>query len=390
MTDFQQGIITLMKCAITGNCDQLPANFSLEEAEAFARKQSITTLVYDGAIQCGISDKAPAMQQMFRQYLQLMLYSEGQMAQIKGIFSAFDKNRIDYLPLKGCRIKELYPKHEFRYMGDGDILIRTAQYDKIAAIMAALGFARGRETDHELHWRKPELFLELHKHLIPSFNKDYYAYYQDPWQRARVDQGTRYTFSPEDEFIHLFVHMAKHYRSEGIGCRYILDLWIFMRAHSTLNYQYVEQELKKLRLLEFYRNIRRLVQCWFEGDIPDEKVQFMTDYIFSGGSWGNAEHRQHVAYYHSAKKSDRGLCTKARFLFSRLFPPSREIAWRYPVVSQYPVLIPIFWLFRLVQILLFDRRRIRHMANVLADKNADQANAFYVSLQYVGLDFHLD
>ena len=33
MTDFQTGIITLMRCAITGECAQLPDGFSIEEAE---------------------------------------------------------------------------------------------------------------------------------------------------------------------------------------------------------------------------------------------------------------------------------------------------------------------------------------------------------------------
>ena len=45
MTDLQTGIITLMKCAITGGQTQLPNGFSLEAAEAFAVKQNIVTRV---------------------------------------------------------------------------------------------------------------------------------------------------------------------------------------------------------------------------------------------------------------------------------------------------------------------------------------------------------
>lgn len=37
---------------------------------------------------------------------------------------AFDAGGIDYMPLKGSILKDLYPRHEMRMMGDADILIR--------------------------------------------------------------------------------------------------------------------------------------------------------------------------------------------------------------------------------------------------------------------------
>ena len=107
MTVFQKGIITLMKCAITGKGEPLPAGFSLEEAEEFAQKQHILTLVYYGAVVCGIDKKDPVMQRMFLKYLQLMLRSERQMGEVARIFQAFDENEIDYLPLKGVNVSSI-------------------------------------------------------------------------------------------------------------------------------------------------------------------------------------------------------------------------------------------------------------------------------------------
>ena len=57
MTNFQTGIITIMSCAITGERSQLPDGFSIEEAESFAVKQNIVTLIYDGAVKCGVLAK---------------------------------------------------------------------------------------------------------------------------------------------------------------------------------------------------------------------------------------------------------------------------------------------------------------------------------------------
>ena len=55
-----------------------------------------------------------------------------------------------------------------------DILIRPEQYDRIVPILEQLNFREKNETDHELVWIHDDLYLELHKRLIPSYNKDFY------------------------------------------------------------------------------------------------------------------------------------------------------------------------------------------------------------------------
>ena len=70
---------------------------------------------------------------------------------------------------------------------------------------------------------------------------------------------------PEDEFIYLFVHLAKHYRDGGAGCRYVLDLWLFLRKYPELDAAYIRRELTMLRVAEFYNNILRLMDSWFNG-----------------------------------------------------------------------------------------------------------------------------
>ena len=81
----------------------------------------------------------------------------------------FCENEIDYMPLKGCVLKELYPSDELRSMGDIDILIRTEQYGRIRSLMLAEGFQEGAESDHEYHWSSSSAHIELHKRLIPSY-----------------------------------------------------------------------------------------------------------------------------------------------------------------------------------------------------------------------------
>lgn len=259
MNDVQRGLALLMKSAITGEACALPETFSMEKASDTIKRHKIATLAYDGAIRCGIERNLPEMQRLFQEYCRIMLHSEGQLRAVTEICRAFDENGIDYMPLKGCNLKRIYPKPELRQMGDADILVRKEQYARIRLILRSMGFEEGMESDHEWVWHRKDLYLELHRRLIPSYNEDYYAHFGDGWRLAKCSQGTRYALSREDEFIFIFTHFAKHFRDGGAGCRYVLDLWVYRRQYPDMDEGYIRGELERLQLNEFYENICRIV-----------------------------------------------------------------------------------------------------------------------------------
>ena len=65
MTTQQQGLITLVRSALTGHAYPLPADFDLADALAQAKRHGITALALYGACNCGIDANTPAMQQAF-------------------------------------------------------------------------------------------------------------------------------------------------------------------------------------------------------------------------------------------------------------------------------------------------------------------------------------
>ena len=219
MTSQQAGILALIQSAVTGESLPLPVDFDLEQAYTQICRHQIETLAYDGAVRCGIDKRLPVMQKLFGRYVQLMLHSEKQMQAVTQLCAAFDKNRIDYLPLKGCNMKKLYPKPELRRMGDADILIRTEQYDRIRPVVSALGLQEKVEGEYDFVWHSDALKLELHKRLVGESNRDFYSWFGEGWQLARPVCGTRYAMSPEAEYLYLFTHFSKHYRDGGIGIR---------------------------------------------------------------------------------------------------------------------------------------------------------------------------
>ena len=390
MNTIQTGIISLIKSGITGEKQDLPTSFTMEDAYNEIMRHGIAPLAYTGAVNCGIPKTDAAMQKLFAIYIKQMMRSEAQMAEVDRLLKAFDEAGIDYLSLKGVNMKKLYPKPELRQMGDADILIREEQYGKIQELMPILGFTFKSESDHELVWINDNLYLELHKRLIPSYNKDYYEYYAKGWQLAcatEAEPTERHTFkTPEDEFIFLFTHFAKHYRGGGIGLRHITDLWVYKNAYPELNETYITEVLDKLQLLEFYKNISKSITVWFANEPLDEITDFITEYIFSSGNWGSLDVHALSHAVQEGQTSNASKYKKARYILCRAFPDKDFMLSYYPFLKKCPYLYPIFWPVRQLNALMFKRNRVKTYWTTYND--IAKIETFQDSLDYVGLRFN--
>ena len=386
----EKAVILMMKSAITGEPSALPEGVDMEKVYAILKRHGIAALGYLGAVQCGVDRNGPVMRRLFQAYCLSTAVSEGQMKAIRGICAAFDREKIDYMPVKGCNMKPRYPQPELRTMGDADILIRLDQYDRIRPIMEQLGFAEGEESDHELIWYSKALMVELHKRLIPSYNKDYFRYYGDGWKLASRAEGTHHYMTPEDEFIYIFTHFAKHYRDGGIGCRHVLDLWVFLRTFPELDFSYIAAQLKQLELWEFYGNMRQLISVWFEQGQGDHRTELMSRYIFDSGCWGqecNHILSQGLRKAGAEKSPGKG---RLRWAMDVIFPSAFAIQGRYPVLKEHPGLLPVIWVRRWFEVLLRRRDHLSTMVDRVQTMSDDRMEAFRQSLQYVGLDFHFE
>lgn len=382
------GILTLLKSAIIQQKIALPEGFQLQDADDHINRHHIASLIYEGALLCNIPQNDIRLLQLFQKYCKALQVSERQLRELERIYNAFEENGIDYMPLKGCKMKALYPKPELRNMVDADILIRTEQYDKIRSVMQSLQFTEGEETVHELVWKSDALYLELHKHLIPSYNRDFYGYFGEGWARAKLLRGTQYTMTPEDEFIFLFTHFAKHYRDGGIGCRHVVDLWVYLRSHPELDLDYIQTELKKLQLLDFYRNIRRLISTWFEDQESDSRTDFLTEFIFASGSFGQIENRVLSRAVRDANHSILGFSGKLLYLWQTAFPGIKILREKYTILKKYPYMLPLVWLIRPFYKVLFEWRSLRQQQRNLAAFDEDGMENHQKMLHYVGLDYN--
>ena len=239
------GILRLIRSALTGKGEELPPQFDLAGAYPMIGRHQVAPLVYEGARLSGLDAAAPVMRQMFRDYCMQTLRSERQMRAVGELRAAFDSAGIEYLFFKGVVLKARYPAPEMRIMGDADVLIRTAQYPAVDGILRELGYEL-REWQYVSH----DLILEPHKLLVDPEDKGDLAVFGDGWALTEPDGEGRPCLSPRAEFAHLVSHLAKHFRTGGVGLRQMIDLWLLRDAGESAG-----ELLGRLGLTEFYENI---------------------------------------------------------------------------------------------------------------------------------------
>ena len=388
MNSQQLDVIKLIESALTGRKHILFETIDFDKVFSIAKKHQITVMMYYGLLNCGVDPNSSIMQQLFMLTCQNVAVSEQQMYFLGQIFSEFDNNQVDYMPLKGTLLKEMYAKPEMRSMGDADILIKEEQYEIIKPIMENLGYTHKVESDHEFVWDKKGSHIELHKRLIPSYNKDYYFYFGDGWKLAKVKEGTKFLMTDEDQMIYLFTHFAKHYRDAGIGLRHIVDLWVYRNAKPDLNEDYIKTELEKLQLYDFYLNIVKTLSVWFEGQEPDEKTDFITNVIFSSGVYGtNDAHILSEAVKISKTHGKAENVIKQKYM-QLMFPPLSSLKQKYPFLVKAPFLLPVMWVVRILTVLLFKADRIKYNQEKIDKMNQENIDTYQQALNFVGLDFN--
>lgn len=380
------GIIALIKSAILGKAVSLPEGFSLVESEKLLRKHSLLPLAYQGAHYCGISKESEIMQRLRDRYFQTLMRSEEQLRAIRQLYAAFDENGIDYLPVKGCILKGMYPKPELRIMGDADILIRTEQYDRIKPIMQQLGFEEKNGAEHELPWVSKALYVELHKSLFPQREEDLWACLGDGWDRAVKGQGNRHDLSVEDAYIYIFTHMTKHFRGSGVGARQLVDLYVYRRAHPEMDEARIGQTMEALHLTQFHNNIMQLLAVWF-ADAPEDPVtDYITDYVFHNGNWGTEENKLYSEELQRAQKAGGIKNSGWKSLIHVIFMPLRDMKMRYGILYKYPVLLPIFWVVRWFDVLIHKPKNIGKKLGMVREMTDEKVAAHQQAMQYMGLD----
>ena len=392
MDAFQRDIITIIRSALTGMEGEISDVFELAKGIKLAKRHNIVAVFYEGVILCGISASDPLLVSLKDELIKNVFIDTKQRGMINALMDAFEQQNIDYLPMKGILLKQLYPRPEMRTMGDADILIKLEQYSQIKDVLEGLRFEFKFESDHELAWSNSSLFLELHKSVIAAHDRDLFMHSNTGWTLAEKVPGfkSKYAFKPEDFYIYLFVHFTKHYRTSGIGIKHMIDLWVYKNAYPQMDWKYIGDILERLNLLEFYQNVIKTLEVWFEADVPNYATTLITNVVFSSGQYGTTARANINRTARDTKSTGSIGKTKMKHLFVSLFLPYDNMKGKYPILAKIPILLPIMWLIRWIDIAVAKRKNVRRYMQNLKVANKITVDEHLDELRCVGLDFKLE
>ncbi len=383
MEQLYKDFLSVIKCGITGDkAEDTSALFDWRNIYAITHAHKIHMMLYYGLLKGGFPVPDEVINLVKGRAFSETAFSMRQQAEMEDIFKKLEDKNIEFLPLKGAIMKKLYPTPDMRLMSDVDVLIKEEQYDKIVEILKESGYEYEVESDHELVWKKSTLCLELHKYLVPTYNKDFYEYYGNGWKTATRCEGTHYYMSDEDFFIYMFLHFSKHYRDSGIGIRHIVDIWVCLK-NCNLDMAYVEGELKKLSLYDFYVNIKKTLSVWFEGGEETPETELITQWIFESGVYGTSENN--AVSRAIRKEEEQGDTSKANTYFRAFFPRYTSMCRLYPVLKKAPVLLPVFWIWRLLDRAFSGSNRLKKINEDMKVQTDENKNTYKELLDKVGL-----
>lgn len=290
-------------------------------------------------------DFMPYLRQMYQEQLVADLNRTLETERLVGLLG---NAGIVTMPFKGIVTKKDYPQPHLRSMTDVDLLCNEASRQKAEEIFLKEGYTRESVSIKDSAFRKDEiLYFELHSHLLTE-DSPAYMHFESVWDRAKVNPDTGHTkMTPEDTYLYMLEHLAKHIENGGAGVRLYMDVYVFMKAHrKEINREYVDKVLKKIKLSEFERVTLNICKNWFSGE---EEVSVNTPdaaFILNSCTFG----RTKVAFISDTIRNFKGKNTAVNGLtriMRKLFPTLRWMRLRYKAVDKlpllYPVFIPAFW-----------------------------------------------
>ena len=295
-----------------------------------------------------------------------------QLHAIEQMKSEFDRSGIDNLFFKGSVTKTRYGNEMLRSMGDIDFLYKAEQDAALKDTMKRLGFqyvSNGRV--HDIYTRDPWVVAEAHRELLSPRSR-YAAFAKNIWKRARLIPNYRHNYEMqiEDEILFNMIHLASHFKKGGAGIRFIVDVWVY--AQQEADWNYIESELQRLGLDQFYRNVSLLADRWFgEAECETPVVTAMEDYILTGGIFGLKKNR------------DDSVIAGGRLPYLKrvLFPSFKDMQSMFPWL-KHKWFLPCAWIVRIIESLIKRKDNVNVLLQPFyhGDKqNASALAAFYNS-----------
>ena len=248
------------------------------------------------------------------------------------------------MPLKGTIFKNYYPKSYQREMKDVDILCNSKHRKDIKDLMVTFGFSviSFNELNDDIYHLSSYYNFEIHFELFGiQPDKRFHEYYKNISNRLIENEPYKYQFKKEDFYIYSILHTFKHYIGSGVGVRYLLDTYLFLKnTEQDISWDYILEELKKLGIESFEKNHRLLAQKVFSMHPLTKEDQILLEPYLLYGTHGTYEH---LIKNYISKNEKKSLIY---YFKKRLFPNKDDLPNNYSFFREHTLFLPILWIYR--------------------------------------------
>ncbi len=340
--------------------DKKPSFDSLSRDEIveiykISRNHNITHIISSALIELGLLDDEKALS-FFKKRLNTAVFKSLSMQYVfDKCCELLEEEQIDYIPLKGAVLRELYREPWMRASVDIDILVKPEDHTRAADMLVSkLGLRKtDLSTPHDITLKADDdTSVELHFDLIEEdiFPKAQKILSQ-VWSMAEPCEGFshRYQIPMNITYFYHMVHLAKHMKLGGGGIKDFLDLYhLYLSGQSV---SLCRELIENGGILPFAETAERLCRVWFGGEEHNELSKNLSDFVMSGGLFRSEKTSSLI----DIKKNK----TKLGYYLSRVFVPYDYLKMQYPAIEKRPYLTPVYALKRLWSLAFGTRKQLR-------------------------------
>ncbi len=373
-------LVCVIKASINGEVYAFPQNTDFKKLFKLAQNHRVTAMVAPSVMKCDFID--PQVKSAFAK--ELFKASARYTAQEKErseLSAQFSEKGIKHCFLKGGKVNTYYDNPDSRYMLDMDLYIEKEKYSLAEEILVSRGYEKSsHEDDKDVSYiKKPFLIVELHKEIKYDYDKGY-EYYKGAFERMVCKNGSEMFMTDEDFYVYILSHTAHHFATGGTGIKSVIDhYYLSKKLKPVCNAELLDKNISLLGLRDFAKQMDALCDFWFGEGESSALTKQTEEYIILSGVFGNE-----VNSYLGGISRGEYTENKKSYFIRRLLPPLEAMKIRYPALKRLPVLLPVFWVVRLVQA-LFNPKSLTNETKTVFSIDQQQKKDYADFIQKMGL-----
>jgi len=249
----------------TGNIPACTSTINWQELLAFAKKQTIVGIYWQGIQRLGDIANKPSEDDVIDwmgAYTKIARRNVKTDDAVTKLTKIMRDNGIAFFVFNGQGVASYYPSPEIRTSGNVDLYVFKKDRARAKSLLERDVTMTDDHSGQHWEFTKDGITFEMHYHtaVFASGSRQRYwdelidSYFDDILDHVEIDGVGVPTLPPTLNAIYLFVHIYHHFLKEGIALRQFIDWMMFFEAmHDEIVVPELTAKLERLGLLRAFK-----------------------------------------------------------------------------------------------------------------------------------------